>query len=179
MSQRLENRQDEQDEQAEQEEDDEQTLVTLTIVNNAAEAQVIQSYLESKGIWAGIPDHNIYSQLPWLGLTAGGFRVEVRRQDFFRASQWMGLVERAGPICECPRCGSDNVHIEAAPTRHRARLLGRPVLAPPHTGTRVCGDCNHQWTVPKPKLIYGAGIVLLVLSIFLVWVVAMFQGLGG
>lgn len=143
--------------------DETTTLVTVTTVNTAAEALVIQSYLKSEGVWAEVPTYHFYSQMPWMGLSVGGFQVNVRRSDAPKALELIGGVDKNWSLTDCPECGSADVVIGQAVLRNAASFLGGGLFAPPYIGKRRCRACGHGWTAHKPKLIHGIGIAILLL----------------
>ena len=60
-------------------------FATLISFSTIGEAQVAASLLDAAGIESHVPDENVASTIPHAVPAMGGYRLQVRREDFARA----------------------------------------------------------------------------------------------
>jgi hypothetical protein len=90
-------------------------LVTLTSFDNAVDAQLLRSKLDSEGIPAFVFDENVVSLVPMTYISLGGIKVKVRESDLVSAQEVMNITSK-NPIRDednlilvCPVCQSIDI----------------------------------------------------------------------
>lgn len=90
-------------------------MVTLKVFDNAIDAHILRTKLESEGIPCYIFDENITSLNPLLTVAVGGIKLNVAAEDFEKAYEIMNISEMAeltdddSEIIRCPKCGSTRI----------------------------------------------------------------------
>ncbi|MGI8892466.1 MAG: DUF2007 domain-containing protein [Bacteroidia bacterium] len=88
------------------------TLITLKTFDNAFEAHLLRSKLESEGIECYVFDENSVTLNPLYNITLGGIKVKIKKDDLEAAEKIIEEVERTpvtgdnNEVISCPRCGS-------------------------------------------------------------------------
>lgn len=89
-------------------------LVTLTSFDNAVDAHLLRSKLDSEGIPAFVFDENVVSLVPMTYISIGGIKVKVRETDLAAAQEIMDVTGKPirrddNSILVCPACESSNI----------------------------------------------------------------------
>ena len=61
-------------------------LITIKVFENAIDAHILKTKLESEGIPAILVDENIVTLNPLYNIAVGGGKLQVRDEDFGRAN---------------------------------------------------------------------------------------------
>lgn len=91
-------------------------LVTIKVFENAIEAHILKSKLESEGIPAILVNENIVTLNPLYNIAVGGVKLQVRDEDFRKANAIITEVEQIpftdenDHALKCPNCGSSNLY---------------------------------------------------------------------
>ncbi|SEL50845.1 Putative signal transducing protein [Olivibacter domesticus] len=91
-------------------------MVTLKVFDNAMEAHLLRTKLESEGIHSFLQDENIVSLNPLYNYAVGGIKLNIQLADAERAKQIIQEIENT-PILDdydqqisCPQCGSTDLY---------------------------------------------------------------------
>ncbi|NIO15892.1 MAG: DUF2007 domain-containing protein [Deltaproteobacteria bacterium] len=135
-------------------------LVTVATFTDVIEAKIVQSMLESEGIYCFVQDENIVG-INWLYSAAvGGVKLKVRESDRDEAAMLLSGDVRIEEVPQftpvergesedrgrCPACGSEDLFREHVSKRAFFLswiLLGFPV--PFFKTTYRCLRCRRTW----------------------------------
>jgi len=91
-------------------------LVTIKIFDNAIEAHLLKSKLESEDIICFLYDENIVGLNPLYNLTVGGIKLKIKKSDVDKASEIIEatdssvLTNEIGEAIKCPNCQSEDIY---------------------------------------------------------------------
>ena len=91
-------------------------LVTIKIFDNAIEAHLLKSKLESEDIICFLYDENIVGLNPLYNLTVGGIKLKIKKSDVDKASEIIEatdssvLTNEIGEAIKCPNCQSEYIY---------------------------------------------------------------------
>jgi hypothetical protein len=92
------------------------TLVTIRTFDNAIDAHLMKSKLESEEIICFLFDENVVGLNPLYNLTVGGIKLKVREIDVDSAIEVINAIEKTsltndgGHELSCPRCSSTDLY---------------------------------------------------------------------
>lgn len=114
-------------------------LLTLKVFDNATQAYVWKSKLESEGIICFIFDENMISINPHYTYLVGGIKLKIRGEDIIKAKKI--LVEAGDETVRlCPSCLSVQTYEIHIPKNFFYALFW--VFSPPKPRWK-CQDCGH------------------------------------
>ncbi|SFU37389.1 Putative signal transducing protein [Pustulibacterium marinum] len=91
-------------------------FVTVATFENAAEAHILKSKLESEGVESFLFDENTVSINPLYNISVGGIKLKVYEEDVEQVAAIMEVVANTGytndqnEVIACPNCGSTNLY---------------------------------------------------------------------
>jgi DNA-directed RNA polymerase subunit RPC12/RpoP len=91
-------------------------LLTIKIFDNAPEAHVLKTKLESLGIKAYLFDENMLSLDPLISIALGGIKLKINKRDFQKAKGIITVIEKKpltndqNEIITCPKCTSTQLY---------------------------------------------------------------------
>jgi hypothetical protein len=94
---------------------DSDKLVTLAAFDNAIDAHLLRSKLESEGIHSFIFDENMMTLNPLINLSVGGIKVKVMERDLVSAKDIVVKISKKpirnadNSILVCPSCQSEDI----------------------------------------------------------------------
>ncbi|NMM47663.1 putative signal transducing protein [Marinigracilibium pacificum] len=91
-------------------------LVLLTTFDNAVDAHILKSRLESEGVECYLYDENIVGMNPLFSHSVGGIKLMINKKDAENALKILSEIENS-PIkddndqrVKCPNCGSEDIY---------------------------------------------------------------------
>ncbi|WP_353138825.1 DUF2007 domain-containing protein [Pseudopedobacter sp.] len=91
-------------------------LITVKVFDNAIEAHILKSRLESEGIVCFIFDDNMVSLNPLYNVTLGGIKLKVREVDVEHVNTIIDQIDSLksvddnDQIIKCPNCDSTDLY---------------------------------------------------------------------
>jgi hypothetical protein len=138
-------------------------LITVATCSYPAEAYLLQSKLDSEGIWSTVVDAETVT-MNWLYSNAiGGVKLKVREEDAPQAKELLQTendhLSDSLPSDEqdrCPNCSSTRVGFEKF-NRKLAFLTWLLWVPLPFWRNKwVCRDCGHVWRETRTQKDPGA-----------------------
>lgn len=83
------------------------SLITIHTYQNATEAHLMRSLLESEGIHCYLADEHLSSLVPHYNHLLGGIKLQTHESNAVRAKEILHRAE--GANLSCPHCGSEKV----------------------------------------------------------------------
>ncbi|MNE14291.1 hypothetical protein D3C80_1071640 [compost metagenome] len=133
-------------------------LITIKIFENAIEAHILKTKLESEGIPAIVVDENVMTLNPFYNIAVGGVKLQIRDEDFEKANAILTEIKQTpitddnGRTLNCPKCGSANLYT-GFKTASNAKGFWAFILSflylvfPIHyKSVYRCKDCGNEFT---------------------------------
>ncbi len=104
-------------------------LITIETFDNANDAYLVKSKLESEGIPSVIFDENMVTLLPLQNITFGGIKLKIHSIDFEKAKEVLGtmrdsvITDDNGQEVICPKCGSNKLYTGFKSTQDKYTLV--------------------------------------------------------
>lgn len=133
------------------------TLITIKIFENAIDAHILKTKLESEGIPAIVVDENLITLNPFYNIAVGGVKLQVRDEDFEKANTILTEIEQTpvtddnGRTLKCPKCGSTNFYTGFKTTSNAKGVLAfilsllYMVFPIHHKSVYRCKDCENEF----------------------------------
>jgi hypothetical protein len=93
------------------------SLVTLKTFDNAIDAHMVCSKLESEGINTFIFDENIVALNPLYNNLIGGIKVKISESDYDKTTEVLNevkatpLTDENGKTITCPKCNAESISV--------------------------------------------------------------------
>ena len=91
-------------------------LITIKTFDNAIEAHILKSRLESEGINCCLFDENIVSLNPLYNITVGGIKLKINKVDFEKTQEIIAEIDNTpltnenDELIKCPNCESTDLY---------------------------------------------------------------------
>ena len=124
------------------------TTVTRTV--QTAEAHVLKTMLESRGLEVVVQDEHIISIQPLYTDAIGGVKIQVRRSDLERAKSYLSEIhQQSGALAEviCPNCQSKEVEIAGSFSEGLSffQKVLKTFAFPVFKKRWCCHSCQYEW----------------------------------
>jgi hypothetical protein len=131
-------------------------LVTLRTFDNAIDAHLICSKLESEGIQTFLFDENIISLNPLYSNMIGGIKLKIAEGELDHARKVLREVD-ASPLTDendkvitCPKCQSENISIGHRSIKSFGGIISFIVallfsVFPFYNSVKQCKNCGYEF----------------------------------
>lgn len=131
--------------------------LTIATVSFHSQAVVIQSKLESEGVFVNLKDEFTVATDPFASNALGGVKIQVFKEDVLKAT---GIIEQFAPealskkqVVSCPNCLKRNVRqlqdiYTAITFAQKLKAIGLSLFPFPNNDRKhECLNCQNNFTI--------------------------------